>query len=137
MHELEFSTNWNGKLFLDNFGTVRLHNPSKYFVGNQMEVFLNRVDFGAVTVVAVRTFKYGEIRDALSYLDTGKPAHYLGSLIKKFYEKKVDLNRETLLDHAILHYTKRNYPNQALAIKDWWEAKVQASIPNQQMAFNL
>lgn len=137
MQNIEFTHNWNGKLFLDYFGTVRLHNPSKYFVGNEMEVYLNRVDFGLVTVAAVRTFRYRDIRDVLSYLDTGKPAHYLGALIKRFYEKSTDLNPETPLDHIVLHYLKRNHPNQALALKDWWQGKVQAISGNAQMTMEL
>ena len=121
---LDFTTNWNGKLFMDNFSTVRLLNHGKYFVGNEMEIKLRGVSFGYAKVIAVRPFRYKQISDVLSYIDIGKPAHYLGSLIEKFYSKKVDLNRETELHHIVLHYTQRNIENQRAAIQDWWEGIV-------------
>ena len=121
---LDFTTNWNGKLFLDNFSTVRLYNEGKYFIGSEMEVKLKGVSFGTVKVIAARPFRYKQISDVLAFIDTGKPAHYLGALIKSFYSKKVNLNSETLLHHVVLHYTQRNIENQRAAIQDWWEGIV-------------
>jgi ABC-type antimicrobial peptide transport system permease subunit len=124
MQRIEYTTNWNGKLLLDNFGTVRLHNPGKYFIGNQMEVVLKGMPVGIVKVIAVRTFKYKQISDVLGYLDVGKPAHYLAQLMRNFYSKDIALTPETRFDHIVQQYTERYVEAQQSILKDWWETKI-------------
>lgn len=123
MYTIEFSHNWNGKLFLDNFGTVRLHNPEKYKPGNEMDAKLKNIYLGSVQVVAVRTFEYKYIRDVLSYLDTGKPAHYMAEVIRRMYQQQVVFNANTKLDHVVFHYIKRNLQTQSELLAEWWREK--------------
>lgn len=118
---LDFTSNWNGKLFLDNFSTVRLYNEGKYFTGNELEIKLNGVSFGYAKVIASRKFPFGKISDLLAFTDTGKPAHYLAGLIRRFYGKKIEISNETALHHVVLHYTQRNIENQRAAIMEWWD----------------
>jgi hypothetical protein len=120
---LQFSTNWNGKLFLDNFGTVRLHNPSKYFIGNKLEVQLKGTRIGEVEIVAIRSFYFKNISDTLAYIDCGKPAAYLAGMMKRMYENKVQLTPETKLDHVTLHYYERSLETHAELLKLWWQDK--------------
>ena len=120
MQQLNFTQNWNGKLFMDHFGTVRLHNPGKYFAGNTLECSLKNVQLGIITLPAVRTFKYKDIRDVLAFLDTGRPAHYMAAVLSKMYGQSIALQPDTLFDHIVCHYTERNIDNQGRLMQEWW-----------------
>lgn len=123
MQTLTFTQNWNGKLFLDNFGTVRLHNEQKYFSGNHLEIILRNHNIGIAEVVAVRTFLFTGITDVLAYLDTGKPAHYLAELMRRMYSNKDGFNDSSKLDHVILHWKERNMRMHASFLEEWWREK--------------
>lgn len=79
MDQLKFTSTWGGKIFNDQFGTVRLHQPERFVPGASLQVLLNSQVLGVAQIVAVREFQFKQIRDVLSYLDTGKPASYLAS----------------------------------------------------------
>ena len=123
MKYLDFSDNYNGKLFLDVFGTIRIHNPAKYHTNAMLTIRLHEKELGTARVLAVRTFEYGNIRDVLSYLDTGKPAHYLAELLRRFYAPHGKLEANTQLDHIILQYETRQFENQSAELKKWWKSK--------------
>lgn len=117
MIKTEFTANWNGKLFNDNFGTVRMHNPGKYSIGDEHEIFLKSASMGIASIVSVRIIRYDQLNDALAYLDCGKPLQYLAGLLKKFYP---DIKPETQLDHIIYKWKKRNVDVQGELILHWW-----------------
>lgn len=120
-----FTSNWNGKLLLDVFGTVRLHNPGKYSVGKKMNIMLNKTPMGIVKIEAIRTFQYRQISDALSYIDVGKPAVYLSQLMSNMYGHKGLLMPSSELDHVILVYEERNIEAHQMVWREWWESKQQ------------
>lgn len=126
---INFSHNWNGKLFLDFFGTVRLHCAEKYYVGNEMELEFKNHSMGTVRVAAVRKFRFENINDVLSHLDVGKPAAYLSNLMRRFYEKQVTITPDLEFDHIIFQYIKRNIPVQTELIKHWWDEKTAQEDP--------
>lgn len=134
---LSFSQNWNGKLLLDVFGTVRMHNPGKYFIGNDLMLDYRGKELGAVKVEALITFRFDQINDRLSYIDTGKPAHYLAALLSKMYTNKGVVLPSTLFDHVIVRYTQRNLPNQELLLKDWWDSKMEQQPQPSQASFDF
>lgn len=121
MLQLTFSQNWNGKLFNDCFGDIRLHDPQLYIVGHQVEVIEKSMYHGIAEIVAVRNFKYRQIRDVLAFLNVGKPAHYQAELIKRF--SGFNLNEETLLDHIVLRYVERQKETQSNLMQLWWNNK--------------
>ena len=120
-----FTTNWNGKLFLDCFGTVRLHNPGKYAVGKKMNIMYNKIPMGIAKIEALRVFQYKQISDALSYIDVGKPAVYLSQLLSNMYTKKGLLFPSSELDHVILVYEERNIESHQMVWREWWDDKQQ------------
>jgi hypothetical protein len=131
MEQIKFSHNWNGKLFLENFGTVRLHNPDKYRLDAKLELLLRNQFLGVVEVVAVKRFYYKNISDVLSHLDVGKPAHYLAGIIGRMYKDKV--HPELLLDHVILQYKSRNLEAQSQMLHEWWKEVMAAQPYSQQL----
>ena len=106
---INFSKNLNGKLLNDNFGTCRLHNSDKYFIGAEHEIILNEVVLGIARIYAVRTFNFKDIRDALSWLDAGMSAAQFAGMLKNMYTKKFTNGMEdtTQFDHIVYHWIKR------------------------------
>jgi hypothetical protein len=124
MDKIEFETNANGKLFMDTFGTIQFPDE-KYYDGNHLQVTLNGMSLGILKVVAVRPFQYNQIRDVLSYLECGKPAHYLAELIRRGNDPNKSLPAATQLYHVVLQYVKRDIDNQRPLLQEWWQSKIQ------------
>lgn len=87
-NELDFKTNWNGKLNCKMFTTLRLHNPKKYYAGARLVVTLKGERVKTVRVLAVRIRRLHELEDFECYLDTGGDAIYTRNIITGFYKNK-------------------------------------------------
>lgn len=122
MHGISFSKSWGGRLFMDNFSDVRLPDAEKFFVGNELKVFLKNTEMGTVSIAALREFEFRKITDVLSHLICGHPAHYLAAVLKKFYPDE-NIQPETKFVHMVLHYTERHFENQTVLITEWWRDK--------------
>jgi hypothetical protein len=123
MNKIEFAVNWNGKLFLDNFGTIRLY-PGKYMFGELLEVYLKNSCLGIAEVVAIKTFTFGNIHDNLAFITIGKNADYLKSFIRNLYSKKTTITPTTKFDHIIFQYRSRNIEVFEPLLKDWWQSQI-------------
>ena len=53
MLQLNFTENFNGKLFTDHFSDIRPHNPGVYFLGNCFRAIVKDTDYGIIKIVAV------------------------------------------------------------------------------------
>jgi hypothetical protein len=122
---MEYSHNPNGKLFADVWSDLRLSNPDKYYPGSELEIIYRGALMGYAKVVAVRRVQFKTLRDALSFLVQGRPAHYTASVLKRMYGK---IEPDDMIDHVVLAYTKRNLENQSSLIADWWKTKNETSI---------
>jgi hypothetical protein len=121
MQSINYSSNFNGKLFSDCWGDVRLHNEDKFVAANSIQVLYKGKEIGLAQIVAVRSFEFRQIRDVLSFLDCGKPSYYLASVLQKFYGP---LQPTDLLDHVVLKYTHRNIELQQALLREWWNEKI-------------
>jgi hypothetical protein len=129
MGSINFSQQWGGKIFMDTFGTVRPHDPERFYEGKVLDVLYKKQEMGKAEIVAIRTFEFKQIRDVLSFLDTGRPAHYLAGLLQRFYGNS--LQPDSKLDHIVLRYTCRNITNQGILITQWWDETVGKNIEQQ------
>jgi hypothetical protein len=127
MLQLDFSSNWNGKLFNDTFSDIRLHNPDINFLGNEMEVMEKSIYHGIVKIVAVRSFPYYKINDVLAFINVGKPAAYQAEILKRCYAKNQAIQPDMQLDHIVFTYTKRNIETQSQLLTEWWQTKQYAN----------
>lgn len=116
MEELDFTQNWNGKLFLEHFSTCRLHNTDKYQVGKLLKITMRGVVLGNAEVVAVRTAKVAKFTDVLAYIDTGRHLAYMLTILKNMYS---GLTEQTEMDHVVLRWKVRNMPTFNQLIKQW------------------
>jgi hypothetical protein len=108
MEQLKFSNNWNGKLFCDAFTTLRLHDPAKFFVGNEFQCLLNKAELGLVKVVEVRTIYLHQLNEFICYLDTGLNTAKTMEVIKEMYKKyTIDWTTQKL-DFVLLLYIQKS-----------------------------
>jgi hypothetical protein len=123
MVNLEFTENWNGKLFNDVFTDIRPHNPDIFFVGNEMEVMENSIYHGIAEVVAVRQLPFHKINDVIAFANMGRAAAYQAELLKRSFTKSQIAENEMLLDYIAFSYTERNIETQSELMSHWWETK--------------
>jgi len=67
---IDFFRNWNGKLFCEAFSTIRLKND-RYKVGERYDITLNDQWCGDAEIVHLVDFKLSQMKESMSYLDTG------------------------------------------------------------------
>lgn len=87
---LNFSTNWNGKLFTDCFTTFR---PAYaiYAVGKRFDVVLNSSQsFGEVEIIEKKVLKLKEVNEWIARLDTGYSVEEFQKLVRTMYKNKFD-----------------------------------------------
>ena len=89
MQPLRFSSNWNGKLNEESnyFSTIRLYNPSRYYVGVKFEVFLNKDLACYAEVINIKTLYLHEVNEFIAALDAGLSVIEFIALMNKFYPK--------------------------------------------------
>lgn len=122
MQTLNYTANWNGKLFADMWNDVRLADADKFYHGAELEILFKNKPIGIAEVIVVKKFQFRYVNDILAYIDIGKPAQYLAGMLKKYY---AGINPDTVLDHMILKWIKRDIDAQAELMKAWWESKIE------------
>lgn len=137
MDQLNFDRHYGGKIFMDQFSTVRLHDPERFVVGFHKQINLKRVEMGVAKIVAVRTFFFRQIRDPLAYLDCGKNASQMAAMLQNIYGQAHRLDRDTKLDHVVLQYTSRHIQNMEAALADFWREKIEQQPYNSQIQTTL
>jgi len=118
MYKTEFSSNPNGKLFMEHFNDVRQVEQNRYFPGAEHEIWLRSYFMGIATIAALHEFQFKNIRDVFGFTIFGRPTHYTAATLKNFYK---DLEPETKLTHIVWHWKMRNMPVQESLIQDWWK----------------
>jgi hypothetical protein len=93
---LDFTYNWNGKLWNNNFTTIRLANPVKYYVGKQFVCRLVHKQkdrppdiLQNVEIVSIKGLTIPKINDWIARLDTGYPEAEAQNLIRTMYKYRV------------------------------------------------
>lgn len=109
---INFAENYNGKLLLDVFGTVRPYDIEKHVQGREFNILLKKVAIGTAKLVALRTFEFRNIRDVLSYLDIGQAPYVLAGQLKLFYPDTTFFGGE-IMAHLVFEYTYRDYGQTA------------------------
>lgn len=111
-HTTSFSTNYNGKLLLDKFSTIRLHNSSKYYLNAMHLICLNKSQIGVARIVAIKNVCYGHIDDAMAFIDANCNANYLRGMFSKFYNES-QFNVNTTFDYVVYSWIEIDLKNYA------------------------
>ena len=93
MKKIKFMKDWNNKLALDYFTTIRLGTVEnvKYYqesVGNEFGVVLKGKEVQQANLITATTYKLNQIPHYLCYLDAGLKFLDFVELMKGFYSKK-------------------------------------------------
>ena len=93
---LDFTYNWNNKLWNNCFTTIRLENPEKYYVGKQFVCRLVHKQkerlpdvCQKVEIVDIKRLIVTDITDWIARLDTGYPKAEAQNLIRTMYKFRV------------------------------------------------
>lgn len=84
---LDFSQNWNNKLFCGCFLTFRRWNDLKYRLGAQYSVRLNDEELYRAVCVHRYGVRYEFIPDALAWQDVGQNAEGLRHELRRIWER--------------------------------------------------
>jgi hypothetical protein len=87
MFDLNFSFNWNNKLDCNAFTSIRLYQPEKHFVGNQVNILLKGHNKGSGVLKGVKPMNLRQINDYIAYLDTGYDAEECKNILRRMYSK--------------------------------------------------
>lgn len=96
---LDFSYNWNGKLFGRFFTTLRVSR--RYQVGETYDVYLNGTKLYQVHVNDIRDIKIEKLNEWVARLDTGYSLKETRQILDRMYKKvnwKVTFLRIILLE---------------------------------------
>lgn len=87
---LNFTTNWNGKLFTDCFTTFRPNYPI-YKLGARFDAVLSSTQsFGEVEVIGKKLLKLNDVNEFIARLDTGYDAESFKKLVRTMYKNKFE-----------------------------------------------
>ncbi len=135
LNDIEFSENWNGKLLLDHFTTIRLETPEKYIEGKHFEVRLRGELLGVAKLTIVHPFRYEQLNDRTALIDCGKNQQYLQTLLSRFYGPMPPGRKLYLL---FFEWKERKFDTQRKMIRKHWEhcMKQMPQALQQQMEFD-
>lgn len=113
MQAIKFTYNWNNKLGCKAFTTIRLHNPGKYRVGENYEIYLKDGNewkyLGVAECKAIRTFRKSKINEFVAFLDTGYPSNACHKIISRMYKRLPE--EDPQMDLILLVYVKKEEKN--------------------------
>ena len=119
--QINFNQNYNGKLFLDNFGEL-IPKSDVHYNGAEFQAWHKSIFLGVIKIEAVRSFPFGQITDVIAFINCGQPAHFQAAVLKKLYAQET-LFPDSLLDHIVFSYVSRNIEAQGNLLDDWWRVK--------------
>lgn len=102
MLAINFNKNWNGKLKNQFFTTIRLHNVSKYRVGETYEIRLNDRTIGTAKAKQIAVITLNQLSPYITCLDTGLDHYKAIELFKTIYKNKVVNWQTQKLDYILL-----------------------------------
>lgn len=118
MRWIDFSQNWNGKLCLNVFTTIRLYDIDRYQDAHFYTVRLKDEELGIAQLISRYPFKYKHLNDRTATIDSGNGLPYLQTVLKKMYGEK--LTDETDLYLLFFRWTERYIkPTQNLFKAHW------------------
>lgn len=105
MRQINFSDNWNGKLLMDNFTTIRLYSYDGYPDFEVYDVVLRGEVLGTAEIVCKKPFQMQSLNTQLSLVDCGHDPAWLKKLLRNFHG---DLTEETYLVLLVFRWRTRN-----------------------------
>lgn len=99
MKDVNFSFNWNGKLYCDSFTTIRLSNY--YNVGDIVTICLKKECIDTGKIIGKIETKIEKLTELVCQLDTGYDRRITIGLIKKMYSGITDWENQKIYIYTI------------------------------------
>ena len=131
-----FSNNFNGKLILQNFPTVRLAS-AKYYITAKHLIKLNNNELGIAEVVAIRQFSFSQINNNLSLIDGAMVAEKFKAMIVRMYSNKEQIRDNTQLIHIIYSWVERDITQTTELMNNWHQRTIAETKQNAQIQSQL
>lgn len=94
---IDFSHNWNNKLYCASFTTIRLRNDQKYDLHKEYDIRLKGKSIGTGVIDAIVYYRIDTLNELICRLDTGYTYTTTRDLIKKMYQaRNIDWNTQQL-----------------------------------------
>jgi len=105
---ITFEANFNGKLFNNIFGTVRLRKPRKYKVGEVYKIKLvddmNGGYYGLAKILSISEFKLPELTNELAIIDSGFSRFIFIDYLQEVYNLLDSELEDTYFQYLIIEY---------------------------------
>lgn len=82
--QIKYSKNWNNKLYLDYYTSIRLHDEY-WKVGDYYRVYLNNSCQHYAQIILKKTFLLKDLPEVTAYSDTGMNAMETRQLFRRMY----------------------------------------------------
>lgn len=119
MRNLNFAQNYNGKLLLDIFTTIRLSETPNLIVGDELNICLKSKIIGVATVLSLKEIAFGKISENLAWIDSGQPLHYCLKMFANFYSGKMLTTDRPMIVYT-LRFTKKDPKIFEELFKEYW-----------------
>jgi hypothetical protein len=130
MLQIEFTSNYNGKLLTDFFPDIRAYNPEIHFVGSRFQAIYKSISLGTIEIRAVRPFPYHRLTDTCAFLNIGKPVSYQAKLVDNYYNHGQPCSMDFKLAQIVFTWAERDVPAQTELLIDWWDEKKKSNYEN-------
>lgn len=122
MLNLDFSDNFNGKLFHDAWIDICIATPD-YVPGAEYKISYKGQDLGIAKIYHLASFAANRLTDAAAMIATGQTAVALRASLSRRTFGNMKMPDDIKLYRALFIYTERNFSNQSILIKHWWAEK--------------
>jgi hypothetical protein len=82
---IDFSYNWNNKLYCKAYTTIRLHNPTKYIENMVYDIYLKGQHMHKAQIKAIHPFEIHKLTTTAALIDTGYGLAETLGIITKMY----------------------------------------------------
>lgn len=100
---IEFSYNWYNKLNNTYFTSIRQENLTKYIIGKEFNVILNKEFLKKAILVDIRKFQIKDLSNYMACLDTGYSKEESLNIFSKMY--KIDASTSEKVFYFLLFKT--------------------------------
>jgi len=91
IYELNFSYNWNNKLYNKAFTSIKLYNPNKYIINNLYKVNLKGNYLFTAKIIDLKIILAKDINNFIAYIDTGYSKEEVINILSKIYKNNTDI----------------------------------------------
>jgi hypothetical protein len=86
LDKINFSYNWNNKLYCQAYTTLRRYNPNRYKIGDTYDIYLNDVYMHKAMLMDIKKMQFHQIDSFVAYIDTGKDIDEFKSILRSIYK---------------------------------------------------